>query len=81
MDIPRGRPAYVIPASLTAALIAGFLAQHVAPEGWKDAAGLSAAWVALYPIPRLRPKIPWWWHWMQGAFIMLGFWIVTRSTS
>jgi hypothetical protein len=80
MAIPRGRPLFVIPASLTASFVAGLLAQRVAPAGWGDAAAMCAAWAALYPIPRLIPKIPWWWHWMQGVFIMLGFWFVTRST-
>ena len=79
MAIPRGRPAIVIPASLAAAFLVGLVAQRVAAEGWKDLAALAAAWVALYPIPRLKPKIPWWWHWMQGTFILLGAWLVLRA--
>lgn len=79
MVIPRGRPAIVIPASFAAAFLVGFLAQRLAPPGWKDLAVLVAAWAALYPIPRLKPKIPWWWHWMQGVFILLGAWLVLRQ--
>lgn len=77
--IPRGRPAIVIPASLTAATVAGLIAQRLAPAGMGDAAALCAAWIALYPIPRLKPTIPWWMHWAQGVGILLGFWLVTRA--
>jgi hypothetical protein len=70
----------VIPASLGAAFVVGLLAQRLAPAGWKEATALGAAWVALYPIPRLKPKIPWWWHWVQGLFIMLGALMVLRAS-
>jgi hypothetical protein len=79
ISIPRGRPAIVIPASFVAAFLAGFAAQRIAPEGWKDLAAIVAVWIAFYPIPRLKPKIPWWWHWVQGVFILLGAWFVLHS--
>jgi hypothetical protein len=72
------RPRFVIPLSFGMAAVAGFIAQRLAPVGYGDLAAMCAAWIAFYPIPRLKPKIPWWMHWVQGAFILLGAWLVTR---
>jgi len=74
------RPAFVIPASFALAAVAGFTAEHLAPPNIADLVAVCAVWVALYPIPRLKPKIPWWNHWLQGAFILFGFWLMTRSS-
>jgi hypothetical protein len=73
-------PAFVIPASFALAALAGYTAHRLAPSNVADLAALCAAWVAFYPIPRLKPRIPWWNHWLQGIFILLGFWLVTRSS-
>ena len=61
------------------AAIGALIAQRLAPQQYADLAAVCAAWIAFYPIPRLKPKIPRWWHWMQGVFIVLGFWYVTRA--
>ena len=74
------RPTFVIPASFALAFVAGSAAQRLAPPKYADLAALCAAWVAFYPIPRLKPRIPWWWHWVQGVFILLGFWFVTQHS-
>ena len=79
MVIPRGRPAIVVPASLTAAFVVALVVQRLAPTGWNDLAAIAAAWAALYPIPRLKPDIPGWWHWVQGIFVVLGAWLVLRQ--
>ena len=68
------RPAVVIPLSFVLAFIAVTVVQRVVPSGWKDTAALCAAWISFYPISRLKPNIPWWWHWVEGAFIGIGFW-------
>jgi len=75
------RPAFVIPLSFAMAAVAALLAERLAPPRLADLAAVCAAWIAFYPIPRLKPKIPWWWPWVQGVFIVLGFWLVTRSPS
>lgn len=80
---PRGlmsRPMFVIPASFALAGVAGLAAQRLAPPDYADFAAVCAIWVALYPIPRLKPRIPWWNHWLQGVFILFGFWLITRGS-
>ena len=72
--IPRGHPAVVIPATLAVATFAALTAER---RGG-DLGAFVVAWIALYPIPRLNPRIPWWLHWVEGAFILLGSWLVTR---
>jgi hypothetical protein len=69
------RPAFVIPASFALAAVAGLTAERLAPSNIAD---LGAVWAALYPIPRLKPGIPWWNHWLQGVVIVFVFWLMTR---
>lgn len=79
---PRGlmsRPMFVIPATFALAGVAGLAAQHLAPPDYADFAAVCAIWVALYPIPRLKPRIPWWNHWLQGVVIIFAFWLMTRG--
>jgi hypothetical protein len=73
-DPLRGRPAVVVPLSLAAAAAAALAAKRLAPPHAGDLATFCAAWIALYPIPWLKRSIPWWRHWIQGAFILLGAW-------
>ena len=73
-DQLRGRPAIVIPLSLAAAAAAALIAQRLAPPRVADLAMIGVAWIALSPIPWLKRSVPWWRHWVQGAFIMLGAW-------
>ena len=75
-DNLRGRPIVVIPLSLLAAVAAALIAQRLAPANMTDMAMLGAAWIALSPIPWLKRSVPWWRHWMQGVFILLGAWFV-----
>jgi hypothetical protein len=68
----------VVAGSFGAATIAAFAAHFPAPAEMADIAALCAIWAALSPIPRLNPRIPWWMHWVEGAFILFGFLIPTR---
>ena len=77
-DPLRGRPAIVIPLSLLGAAAAALIAQRLAPPRVADMAMLCAAWIALYPISWLKRSIPWWRHWVQGAFILLGAWFAMK---
>jgi hypothetical protein len=74
------RPAFVIPASFALAAVAGLTAERLAPPDVADLAAVCAVWVALYPISRLKPRIPWWNHWLQGIVIVFVFWLVTRAS-
>lgn len=73
------RPAFVIPATFALAGVAGLVAEHLAPPNVADLVTVCAVWVALYPIPRLKPRIPWWNHWLQGVVILFAFWLMTRG--
>ncbi|MCA1649407.1 MAG: hypothetical protein LC753_03720 [Acidobacteria bacterium] len=69
----------VIAGSFGAAAIAAFTAYALAPPAMADIAAVCAIWVALSPFRASIRESPWWMHWVQGAFILLGFWIVTRA--
>lgn len=73
------RPAFVIPASLGLAGIAGILAERLAPPNLADLVAISVIWICQYPIPRLKPNIPWWNHWLQGVVILFAFWLMTHA--
>jgi len=73
------RPAFVIPASFALAGVAGLAAERLAPPDVADLVAVCVIWAALYPIPRLKPRIPWWNHWLQGVVILFAFWLMTRG--
>ena len=74
------RPGLVFPLSFGMAFIGALLAERFVPPQYADLSAICLAWAAFYPIPRLKPKIPWWWHWMQGAVIVFAFWFVTHRS-
>lgn len=74
------RPAFVIPASFALAGAVGLIAERLAPPNVADLVAVCVIWAALYPIPRLKPRIPWWNHWLQGIVIVFAFWLMTRGS-
>lgn len=74
------RPMFVIPASFALAGVAGLAAERLAPENVADFVTVCVVWIALYPIPRLKPRIPWWNHWLQGVVVLFAFWLMTRGS-
>jgi hypothetical protein len=68
----------VVIGSFTLAAVAGLSVQEIVPDRGRDISMLCAVWVALYPIPCLNRRIPWWQHWLQGLLILIAFLAVTR---
>ena len=75
------RPTFVFPLSFGVAGAAALLAERLSPPRYADLVAVCVAWIAFYPIPRLKPTIPWWLHWVQGVFIVFGFWLVTHGSN
>jgi hypothetical protein len=46
----------------------------VSPE-LAGSAAFCAAWIALFPLARLNPKVPHWAHWARGAFVLIVLWL------
>ena len=72
----RGKPyqrVLVVIGSFALAGALGWGAQSAVPAQWKDLAMFCGVWCGLYPIPCINRRIPWWWHWMQGVVVLIGF--------
>ena len=60
-----------------AAAAAAEIVLKVASPRYLNLALVCVIWVAFYPVARLNPKKPWWLHWVEGLFVLAGFWLVS----
>jgi hypothetical protein len=57
---------------------AGIVASRLVLPQFAMFASVAAIWASMYPIALLNRRDPWWAHWLRGAFLALGFWIVAQ---
>ena len=68
----------VVAATLVGAFVIVTLTRRFVPFLDSDLASLCVGWIAVYPITLLNRRYPWWMHWVNGIFVVAGFWLVSR---